>query len=535
VSAKKNLLDAFARTLMQGADAVNDFVRGLNPQDARTVREAIQNRPPAKPPVPAQPAAKPTQLRLGLTQPGAGSQAWSPRRQFTERNAETLQQLNRPRIGETVQLPPPPVAGQLDLFESAPAPNFTLRSEGPRRPAGLPVALSSTAQNLAQTDPGTFSSIRDLATKAEDFYGINRGGLLNALVEPGGTDVLKYLGEGADLNTAIKRATSGGGMVPTRPLATAVYEPGGALVQSPGGRLAAVEESIPVDVRVIEDARNLLGNAAGGIQMGDLSKLALAKRALALAGGVAAGTQIPNVARRLFGEDDGRDLGNAPGVPDDQRIFGVPSAPGTPTATPDIAALQEAVAALQQTDPLAGEAAKALMPMSPERYSSAEAYRADQARAAQAIPAAGLVNSLAKQYAQEAATAAPKRAELADYMRGYATAQGMTPEEQAGLGNWALSNPTLAYRFQQEMMKRPDLSQQTGESVTTQTPVTQLGSDTQANVTGNVIFGGEAVATGNPGASDLAQATEPMPQPYLQRTQELIQRMAPRSRMYAGY
>jgi len=71
--------------------------------------------------------------------------------------------------------------------------------------------------------------------------------------------------------------------------------------------------------------------------------------------------------------------------------------------------------------------------------------------------------------------------------------------------------------------------------VTTQTPVTQLGSDTQANVTGNVIFGGEAAATGNPGASDLAQATEPMPQPYLQRTQELIQRMAPRSRMYAGY
>lgn len=547
MSAKKNLLDNLARVLLQGGEAVQGFVRGLSPEDARTVRQAIQT--PAAPARPAAAAARPvaaaarpagstsqaTQLRLPLTQPGRGAQTYSPAKSATARDAETIRLSMQPRMDEVPRLPQRPNPDQLSI-DSAPEPRFFLRSEGPRRPAGMPVPLSNTAQALAQADPGTFKAIRDVATRAEDFYGIDRGGLVNALVEPGGTDVLRALGEGADLNTAIRSATSGGGMVPTRLTSGDLYEPGGALVRSPSGRLAAMEENIPVDVRVIEEARNLLGNAAGGVQMGDLSKLALAKRALGLAGGLAAGTQIPGVVRRLFGEDDGRDLGNAPGVPDDQRLFPLTEGGATPEAgAPNVQQLQEAVAALQQTNPLAGEAAKALMPMSPERYRSVEDYRADQARAAQAIPAAAAVNNLAQQYAREAATAAPRRAELADYMRGYAAAQGMSPEEQTGLGSWAQANPTLAYRFQQQMLKRPDLSQQSPESVTTSTTVTEMGSDPAANVAGNVAFAGEAAATGSQAATDIAQATEPMQQPYLQRTQELIQRMAPRSRYYAGY
>lgn len=538
MSAKKNLLDNLARALMQGGEAVQGFVRGLSPEDAGAVRQAIQ-KPAARPRPVVTPstggASEATQLRLPLTQPGRGAQVYSPRKSATARDVETIRLSRQPRMDEIPTLPQRPAPGQLSI-DSAPEPRFMLRSEGARRPAGMPVPLSATAQSLAQSDPGTFKSIRDIATRAEDFYGIDRGGLVNALVEPGGTDVLKALGEGADLSTAMRRATSGGGIVPTRPLTTDLYEPGGALVRSPSGRLAAVEENIPVDVRVIEEARNLLGNAAGGVQMGDLSKIALAKRALALAGGLAAGTQIPGVVGRLFGEDDGRELGGAPGVPDDQRLF--PLTDGSQPAAkpgPNIEQLQEAVAALQQTNPLAGEAAKALMPMSPERYPSVEAYRADQARAARAIPAAAAVNNLAQQYAREAATAAPRKAELADYMRGYAAAQGLSPQEQAGLGTWAQANPTLAYRFQQEMLKRPDLSQQSPEAVTTSTTVTEMGSDPAANVAGNVAFAGEAAATGSQAATDIAQATEPMVQPYLQRTQELIQRMAPRSRAYAGY
>ena len=539
MSAKKNLLDNLARVLLQGGEAVQGFVRGLSPEDARTVRQAIQT--PAAPARPAAAAARPagstsqaSQLRLPLTQPGRGAQAYSPTRSATPRDVETVRLSRQPRMDEVPQLPQRPNPAQLSI-DSAPEPRF-LRSGGPRRPAGMPVPLSNTAQALAQADPGTFKAIRDVATRAEDFYGIDRGGLVNALVEPGGTDVLRALGEGADLNTAIRSATSGGGMVPTRLTATDLYEPGGALVRSPSGRLAAMEENIPVDVRVIEEARNLLGNAAGGVQMGDLSKLALAKRALGLAGGLAAGTQIPGVVRRLFGEDDGRELGNAPGVPDDQRLFPLTPGGATPEAgAPNVQQLQEAVAALQQTNPMAGEAAKALMPMSPERYRSVEDYRADQARAAQAIPAAAAVNNLAQQYAREAAAAAPRQAELADYMRGYAAAQGMSPEEQTGLGSWAQAHPTLAYRFQQQMLKRPDLSQQSPESRTTSTTVTEMGSDIAANVAGNVAFAGEAAATGSQAAADIAQATEPMQQPYLQRTQELIQRMAPRSRYYAGY
>jgi hypothetical protein len=131
----------------------------------------------------------------------------------------------------------------------------------------------------------------------------------------------------------------------------------------------------------------------------------------------------------------------------------------------------------------------------------------------------------------EYASAPAKRKELVQAARQMEQEQAM----QNNMAAWAAANPQLMYELQRKQMANPAANQQSGDSVTTNRVVAPMGSNTTANAVGNSIAAGEAAVQPSQGAFELMDATRPMEQPELQRVQDLISRMAPRSRTYAGY
>ena len=106
---------------------------------------------------------------------------------------------------------------------------------------------------------------------------------------------------------------------------------------------------------------------------------------------------------------------------------------------------------------------------------------------------------------------------------------------QDNLASWAAANPQLMYELQQRQMINPAANQQSGDSITTSRVVSPMGSDNTANAVGNSIAAGETATQPSQGAFEMMDATRPMEQPELQRVQDFISRMAPRSRAYGGY
>ena len=94
---------------------------------------------------------------------------------------------------------------------------------------------------------------------------------------------------------------------------------------------------------------------------------------------------------------------------------------------------------------------------------------------------------------------------------------------------WAAANPALVYELRRRQLANPAANQQTGESVTTTQVMTSLGSNNTNNAVGNSIAVGEASVAPTQGAFELMDATRPLVQPNLQRTEELIRRS------YYGY
>jgi hypothetical protein len=299
----------------------------------------------------------------------------------------------------------------------------------------------------------------------------------------------------------------------------------------------------PVRVReIFETSPELvgaLGNAAGGVQFGDLGRLANDPRVLAALGAAGVGAagyglasfmnggssdrtgettaQAPSIpARPLFTEDGATPLGDgAPAV-------APATAPGTGVIDPSAASPSPATIitsgdaqresavreALAQAAPGAAAVQRATEPMSPERYKNIEDYYAAR---------------------QAYADNAGQRRELMRFM------EGQSPQLGAQLSEWAGANPTLAYEYQRRQLANPAANQQSAESITTTTVTTPMGSETAANAVGNAEATGQAATSPSQGAFDMVDATRPQVQSNLQRVQDFIQRQAPRSRMYAGY
>lgn len=565
MSPKADLLRGLINALGQGGDALIRGLQQLPQKDARTVREVLQQVAPASRAMPSSAPARqlslplresagarslaPTATRGGRVTPAesaVGGRMYNPASAASPRNVETVRLSQQPRAVDTPSLPAPAPRGQLST-DSAPIPAFGEGFTFGAPTSSAIVSLSPRAQQLAQSDPGTFNSIRQLAARAEDYYGISQGGLVNALIEPGGTDILRYLDAGDDLTTAMTRA-GGRGLVPAGP--SEMMAPGGRLVRSPGGPMAT---SDVVDVNVsdlgsIGGRMQAMRNSAGGVQMGDLGRMLDPNLLALLGGGAAAGLALGNMGNIassfneggsaavegggnvpmtqggvgpadfpatppvLFRDSSGAPLGEGPVAyepPAQSRAFSDPTQPA-PVVTRGAERDSARREALAQYAPTEAAMDRALEPRDPSQYKSIEDYYK----------------------ARQAYTTAPaQRKQLVQAARQMEQEQAM----QNNMAAWAAANPQLMYELQRQQMANPAANQQSGQSVTTSRVVAPMGSDTTANAMGNSIAAGEVATQPSQGAFEMMDATRPTVQPELQRVQDFISRMAPRSRSYAGY
>jgi hypothetical protein len=527
-----------------------NVLRGLPKQDAQTVRQVLQQASPSSTSVrqlsmPLRESAgsrtlAPTTTRSGRVTPAdtsVGGRMYNPSAAASPRNMETVRLSQQPRAVDTFNPLTPAPRGQLSL-DAAPVPAFGEGFKFGPTPTNAVVPLSPRAVALAQADPGTFNSIRQVATDAENYYGIRQGGLVNALIEPGGTDVLRYLDAGDDLASAVNKAR-GGGLVPTG--SSDLMTPGGRMVRSPGGPMMS-SDIIDVDVNdlgSVAGQRQAMRNSAAGVQMGDLSQM-LDPKMLALMGGTAAaGLALGNIgniassfnegggapgageiplsqefpqAPVLFRDNSGTPLGEESSAyepPAYTRSTGDPTQPA-PVVTRGDERSSARRQALAQYAPTEAAMDRALEPKDPSQYRSIEDYYK----------------------ARQAYSSAPtKRKELVEAARQMEQEQSM----QDNLASWAAANPQLMYELQRRQMINPAANQQSGDSVTTSRVVSPMGSDNTANAVGNSIAAGETATQPSQGAFEIMDATRPMEQPELQRVQDFISRMAPRSRTYGGY
>jgi len=303
----------------------------------------------------------------------------------------------------------------------------------------------------------------------------------------------------------------------------------------------------PADVAFDRATSEAIRNAAGGVQVGDLSKLSEKidpnlLRMLVGGGSAAVGLGIGAYGLSRMGLGPSPEgsapigpqestagsppgmppvlIGEAPGVPFGEAEFGVedlptpgttidPSAPA-PVVTPGADRASVVREQLAQYAPRAAAVMRASEPMSPEKYRSVEDYYAARAAYASQKPQ---VQALMK----------------------YASGTTEDPQLAVALGKWAQANPTLAYELQRQQLRNPAASQQSPESVTTTTVDAAIGSQNDATAVGSAIATGQTATQPTQGSSDLMDVTRPLEKPYLQRTQDFISRMAPRASMYAGY
>lgn len=550
MSPKANLLRGILGAVERGPEALRNMLRGLPQQDVQGVRQVLQQASPSPTSarqlsLPLRESAgsrtlAPTATRGGRVTPentSVGGRMYNPSAAASPRNMETVRLSQQPRAVDTFNPLTPTPRGQMSI-DAAPVPAFGEGFKFGPAPTNAIVPLSPRAVELAQSDPGTFNSIRQIATDAENYYGIRQGGLVNALVEPGGTDVLRYLDAGDDLASAVSKAR-GGGLVPAG--SADLMPPGGRMTRSPGGPMVP-SDIIDVDVNdlgSVAGQMQAMRNSAAGVQMGDLSRMLDPKILALMGGGAAAGLALGNIgniassfnegggapgagetplsqefpqAPVLFRDNSGTPLGDESSAyepPAYTRSMGDPTQPA-PVVTRGDERSSARRQALAQYAPTEAAMDRALEPKDPSQYRSIEDYYK----------------------ARQAYSSAPtKRKELVQAARQMEQDQAM----QNNMASWAAANPQLMYELQQRQMINPAANQQSGESITTSRVVSPMGSDNTANAMGNSIAAGETATEPSQGAFEMMDATRPMEQPELQRVQDFISRMAPRSRTYAGY
>jgi hypothetical protein len=176
--------------------------------------------------------------------------------------------------------------------------------------------------------------------------------------------------------------------------------------------------------------------------------------------------------------------------------------------------ISRVTAAMQQTPGEAGAKARAMAPRDPSSYANIADYYADRARFVQAMKGGEFTEKLEGAVAKETPSMTEKQIEA-----------------------FVKSQPALAYELMMRGMgQRPNpmLSEQTAESITTQTVGSSLGDDNLANATGQALAAAANVATkqmdGTLEGAALAQknneiidASRPILRPELQRTEEFVE------------
>jgi len=195
---------------------------------------------------------------------------------------------------------------------------------------------------------------------------------------------------------------------------------------------------------------------------------------------------------------------------------------------PEAAAVDEEISrvttAMQQTPGEAGAKARAMAPRDPSTYANIADYYADRARFVQAM----------------------KGGEFTEKLEGAVAKETPSMSEDA-IRTFVETQPALAYELMMRGMgQRPNpmMSEQTGESITTQTVGSSLGDDNLANATGQAMAAAANVSTqqmaGTLEGAALAQqnneiidASRPILRPQLQRTEEFVDQQF-RPRMAGG-
>ena len=184
---------------------------------------------------------------------------------------------------------------------------------------------------------------------------------------------------------------------------------------------------------------------------------------------------------------------------------------------PEAAAVDEEISrvttAMQQTPGEAGAKARAMAPRDPSTYENIADYYADRKRFVDAM----------------------KGGEFTEKLKG-AVAEATPSMTEEQIKAFVGSQPALAYELMMRGMgQRPNpmMSEQTAESITTQTVGSSLGDDNLANATGQALAAAANVATqqmaGTLEAAAQAQknneiidASRPILRPELQRTEEFV-------------
>lgn len=588
-SGKKTLLDNFARAVMGGADAIQGFVRGLSPQQARELRQTL---PPARtaPSPAARPAPQPiegSQLRLPITQPGRGAQTYSPRKSSTPAAAEVIRAeraalpaessaARAAGLGEQMREAglrmrmDPETMRRMETYGGTPeffsetvrqarlqnVPRTTTmqapsRAMSPVAPEPqfqvVPASMSEGLASLRESDPGTFRAIAQLAQPLASKTGANQLEVMEALTGPNGNKVISFIEAGYDLPTSV-RLSGGGPMVPRGGAGAMEAGEAGRLVRSPGGAVAD-QGIVDVSVRDLNDAvqgrmagADLnpadLGNAAAGARMVDLSKI---DPALLYGGGAAGvgllgalgyrmmsgGDQVTPMVDQLPGQTEGGTAGAPPVLfrEEDGSVLG--------DGAPQIAPINPPGPG--NIDPTAPA------PVTTRGDQISEA----RAALAQADPAAAAAERMVAPMSPEryrniaeynaAVEAYANRPEVRQSLMKFASTTSQDPTVAANLSTWAGAHPALAYALQQRALRNPAANQQSPEAVTTTVPTAEMGSDNAANAVGMAEAAGQAAVAPTQGSFDLMDATRPQVKPNLQRAQDFIQRMAPRAATYAGY
>lgn len=405
---------------------------------------------------------------------------------------------------------------------SKPAPEPQFPAPGRQLPTSL-----ETFSQLQARDPGTASSMLQLADRASSYYGVPREEVLRGMMGGEGTNYLARLegaGPGAlvrspeaaiaqqDLRSLSSRFGGGGGEVPPT---TTANVPGGRLMQSPGGELANKNVLVPdnkfyIDVESRTISPDLL-NAVGGVRTGNLGALAAV-----LGGGAAAGLAVGSQLNR--GEPS---LG--------ETTTAAPPEPNVPASTTPVSDGSLYSTPLPDTyrDPSAGP----VKIMGGGARDSAVREQIQQYARGQGTQdtRASKPSALQAQYAQESLKARANIGEIINEL-------GYNAPDKAPLRQWAVQNPALAMRlFEQQQadtarasnlqlrdsfpspsdLAPADISQQSSGNVQGSMINSSLGSNLANNAVANSHYGAESAIAPSQGTSELYDSTQPMEQPTL--------------------
>jgi len=534
---------------------------------ARYINLGLRKAPQAGP-IPTKPEVAEQLLlttRRAKGTPGAGQiQGRIPSTVKTTTPREVVRASVSPRIEDVRrteqalrQVRPAEVApGQLDLFESARVPE---RFSTPTTPGSVEDLLKN--ENLLRLkDPGTYQALSGLAERASRTLG--QPVSIEDLMAPDWSQRISRLEPGAMVRSP------GGAALPPRGIGSELAVPGrgGAIQQSPGGRVTREPEIIAADIREIRTAQptggrrissedsaraaaglpsrsisidtvpeelsranpliEALRNAKGGLQTMDL------KRALAVGG--LAGLGIGAAASRFGGgreaiDEAARPFGTPPGTPtesaDATSTVAPPVSPGGQTpgtlSVPGGSFVQAGGGATPPAGPIPGMTGAGQVVIRTDD-SASELRQAIQRVKAQS-PMAFTPDSpqnykkIAEYYGARQKFAG--QPEVAASVQRELTERGVlgTP----GLKDWAAKNPVLAYELmQKEMGSRPVPSMQMAPMNQGVSLGSELGTNNANNAVGYADNASASAVYGSQGASDLADAAKPIAKPQLLSPQE---------------